>query len=363
MKDTKTFSKKLLEESRNILNNIKNTEVFNLNYIPEEIYIRKELETAGKYIAEYILTGIPNNLIVYGNKGSGKTTSILNLLNAFKEDKKLDFVYLNSVDNSTSYKLFEAIAGKTGRGYALNDTIQWATEKLKGRYIVIIDEADVLKDHKILYHLSRQTRVSIILLTQKLFWFNSLEDSIKSSLQPIHVNFKAYEVNEIRIILEMRAKEGLNEYEKGGINLMSALIYRDYNSDVRVGIRALYLLGQSNKWSSEDINKALEQAYKEVEYSVIRNLKDTEIIILSALIKENNTSRAFKIAENYMNSFMGFSIGKRQYNNIIHDLNNLGLFNIVRKREGRYYTFEVQMLMPDNKLIQNELKNRFGINE
>lgn len=363
MKNTKILSKKLLEESQNILNNIKNTEVFNLNYIPEEIYIRKELEIAGKYIAEYILTGIPNNLIIYGNKGSGKTTSILSLLNAFKDEKKLDYVYLNALDNPTSYKLFEEISGKTGRGYALNDTIQWAKEKLKGRYIVVIDETDVLKDNKILYYLSRETRVSIILLTQKLFWFNSLDDSIKSSLQPIHVNFKSYDINEIKTILNMRANEGLNKYDDGGINLMSALIYRDYNSDARVGIRALYFLGKKNNWSEDNIKDSLEQAYKEVEYSVIKNLKDTEIIILSALIKENNTNKAFKIAENYMNDLIGFSIGKRQYNNIIHDLNNLGLFNIVKKREGRYYTLEVQMLMPDSSLIQNELKSRFNINE
>ena len=64
-----------------------------------------------------------------------------------------------------------------------------------------------------------------------------------------------------------------------------------------------------------------------------------------------------------MNEILGYSVKKKQYFNIIHDLNNLGLFNIVRKREGRYYTLEVQMLMPDNKLIHNELKNRFDIKE
>lgn len=68
------------------------------------------------------------------------------------------------------------------------------------------------------------------------------------------------------------------------------------------------------------------------------------------------------MAENYMNDLVGFSIGKRQYNNIIHDLNNLGLLNIVKKR-WRYYTLEVQMLMLDSTLIQNELKNRFNVNE
>jgi len=35
----------------------------------------------------------------------------------------------------------------------------------------------------------------------------------------------------------------------------------------------------------------------------------------------------------------------------------------VRKVKGRYYTLEVQMLMPDKKLIQNESKNRFSIKE
>ena len=363
MKETKSLLEKALKNKEKILDNIKDPNVFNLSYVPEQIYIRKELETIADDLAEYVLTEIPNNLIVYGNKGSGKTTSILNLLNAFKEDNKLDYIYLNALDNPTSYKLFQAIAGKTGRGYALNDTIQWAKEKLQGRYVVVIDEADVLKDNKILYYLSRETRVNIILLTQKLFWFNSLEDSIKSSLQPIHINFKAYSVDEIQKILQMRAKEGLNKYEEGGINLMSALIYRDYNSDVRVGIRALYLLGRSNDWSDNNIKEALEQAYKEVEYSVIRNLKDTEIIILKVLMKEPNTNKAYTIAENYMTEILGYSIRKTQYFNIIHDLNNLGLFNIVRKREGRYYTLEVQMLMPDNKLIQNELKNRFDIKE
>ena len=43
-------------------------------------------------------------------------------------------------------------------------------------------------------------------------------------------------------------------------------------------------------------------------------------------------------------------------------VNNLGLINLVRKR-SRYHTIEVQMLMPDNKLIYNELKNRFDIKE
>ena len=363
MKNTKILFTTSLKSNKTILSNIKDPNVFSLDYIPSEIYIRQELETIADYLAKYVLTGISNNLIVYGNKGSGKTTSILNLLDAFREGHKLKYIHLNVIDNSTSYKLFEAIAGKKVKGYGLGDTIDWAKKKIKGRYVVVLDEADLLKDNKILYILSREIHVNLIILTQKLFWFNSLEESIKSSLQPVHVNFKAYEVNEIKTILKMRAKEGLNKFDEAGINLMSAIIYRDYNSDVRVGIKALYILGQKNEWSMETINKALEQAYKEVEYSVIKNLKDTEIIILTVLMREPNTNKAYTITENYMNKILGYSVKKKQFFNILHDLNNLGLFDLVKKREGRYYTLEVQMLMPDNKLIYNELKNRFNLTE
>lgn len=42
------------------------------------------------YIVKYFLTGISNNLIVNVNKGPCKTNPILNLLNALKEENKLD---------------------------------------------------------------------------------------------------------------------------------------------------------------------------------------------------------------------------------------------------------------------------------
>ena len=41
----------------------------------------------------------------------------------------------------------------------------------------------------------------------------------------------------------------------------------------------------------------------------------------------------------------------------------LSINNLVRKREGRYYMLKVQMVMSENKLIHNELKNSFDIKE
>jgi cell division control protein 6 len=44
----------------------------------------------------------------------------------------------------------------------------------------------------------------------------------------------------------MRAKEGLNEYGKEALGLLSALLVRDYRSDARIGIKVLEILGRSN---------------------------------------------------------------------------------------------------------------------
>ena len=43
--------------------------------------------------------------------------------------------------------------------------------------------------------------------------------------------------------MSLRAKEGLNEYDKESLGLLSALLVRDYRSDARIGIKALEILG------------------------------------------------------------------------------------------------------------------------
>jgi len=345
------------------IDNIKDYNIFNLDYIPNKIYIRKEMKQIADYIGDYIVSGIPVNMIIYGNKGSGKTLSVLSLLKAFKELGKLDYSYMKATENPTSYSIFEAIAGiKDTKGYSLTYVMQKALEKIKDKHVIVIDEANVIKDSTILYVLSRDTKAQIILLTQKMLWFKSLEDNIKSSLMPKHIYFEPYDAVELKEILKMRAEQGLKSYSEEGISLISSYVFRNYSSDTRVGIRGLFYTGKENNWTKENIESSLEEAYKEVEYSIIGKLRDIDIIILWALIKDNNTNKAYPIAQDLMNKYIGYSISRRQYNNIVHELSSLDLIDIIKKREGRYYTLEIQFLI-DKKFIFNEIEKRFGIKE
>ena len=151
--------------------------------------------------------------------------------------------------------------------------------------LAIHDAVGFLQDYDIRYHITRHTKANLILLTQKVYWYKDMNDeSVKSSLQPDHIVFHEYTANEMREILEMRAEEGLYNYSKEAIGLLSAMLVRDYRSDARIGIKALEILGRNNKWSDEDVRNALRQAYIEVEGETLRNLGDRDLLILASLI-------------------------------------------------------------------------------
>ena len=136
----------------------------------------------------------------------------------------------------------------SSRGHDIDEVKNKFDSLLSGKSIVILDEVDFLQDYDILYHITRHTKANLILLTQKVYWYKDMNDeSVKSSLQPDHIVFHEYNTDEIREILKMRAEEGLNKFDKVALGLLSALLVRDYRSDARIGIKALEILGRSNK--------------------------------------------------------------------------------------------------------------------
>ena len=93
--------------------------------------------------------------------------------------------------------------------------------------------------------------------------------------------------------VKQRAKESLNEYAKESLGRLSALLVRYYRSYARIGIKALQILGRSNKWDEDSIKAALKQAYVEMEGETLKNLGDQDLLILAALVKNQDTNRAY----------------------------------------------------------------------
>ena len=135
-------------------------------------------------------------------------------------------------------------------------------------------------------YITRRTKANLILLTQKVYWYENVNDErVKSSLHPDHIVFHEYSTEETWVILRMMAKEGLNEYDKEALGLLFVLLVKDYRSDARIGITALEILGRSNKWVDKEVKTALNQAYVEVEDEILKTLGDRDLLILAALNK------------------------------------------------------------------------------
>ncbi len=238
--------------------NMKNAQVCNIAYTPGETLIRSELEKVIDDLADYVNLDLPSH-IIHGFKGSGKTLSAPIMAKAPRDTKSVPYFYVNVRENPTSTKIYRNIARLFGKGHEIEEVKNRYDEMLSSKSLVVLDKVDFLQDYDILYHITRRTKAILILLTQKVYWYKNMNDeSVKSSLQPDHIVFHEYSTEEIMKILKTRAKEGLNEYGREALGLLYALLVRDYRSDARIGIKALEILGRSNKWSENSATTALK---------------------------------------------------------------------------------------------------------
>ena len=357
-KNPKSFMAAKLTARAAETSNMKNAQVFNIGYTPNEILIRTELERVTDDLADYVNLGLPRHIIIYGSKGSGKTLSALIMAKALRDTKAVPYFYINVRENPTSTKIYRNITRLFGKGHEVEEVKSKCDSMLSNKSIVILDEIDFLQDYDVLYHITRHTKANLILLTQKVYWYKNMNDeSVKSSLQPDHIVFHEYSTEEIREILKMRAKEGLNEYGREALGLLSALLVRDYRSDARIGIKALEILGRSNKWDEESVVTALKQAYIEVEGETLKNLGDRDLLILAALIKNQDTNKAYSEVS-ASNQLLLRGVSKSTFFQSVNYLQNLGLVTLIKKKIGRYYTMESQILLSDESIVNAELRKR-----
>jgi len=339
---------------------ITNPKIFSLDYVPERIYLRRELDEVIKSVRNYLSLGVPEHIIVYGSKGSGKTVSLKFLLRAIREGyKNVLTVYINCRNTNTEYKVYKAILGRAVSALNARDKV---IRKLKSKKaIIVLDDIEALiKPADLLFILSRETNAQMIISATNIYWYKNLQDeAVKSSLLPQQIVFKQYNPEEISKILLMRAQEGLARYDEGIINLIAALVARDYQSDVRIAIRALYHIAKNNDWNGDAVREYVELASREVDLYTINTLSDTNLIVLYSALREKTTSRAYKIAKAIIRRIYPHStLSKRTYFKAINYLQALGLLlKIQVKAKGRY-TYEIELLV-DRDIVERAFKERF----
>lgn len=334
--------------------------VFDFNYIPDKPLMRNEVKPVIDALLRYQQSGIANNVLILGSKGSGKSLLARYLMKIM--NKQLSFVYANCRQHNTSYKILAHLLDCTPRGCSLDEL--WSRFSLvhKNRTVVILDEVDLLSEkdkHKdILYLLSRSTNnYMTILLSNNPKFANSLDQSILSSLQPEIIHFSSYDALEIESILIDRAKTGLKSIPDSQIKQISAMTGKNTNSDVRVAIKTLYL------WALEPevgLTEHFEKARRDIMYDVVKDLNDKNLLILKAA-QSQMSGYVKEIYHVYKKISLQYNEDPFSYMHFYSNLSylqSLGLILLISTKVDRTYTNRIQLTF-DPAILDTICKMRF----
>jgi len=357
----------------------KNLSVFDTDYIPDEIFVRREFQPVVRFYFDCLKFVLQQALVIIGPTGSGKTLAARYygreaLQYAAKRGISLKIVYINSREIASPYVFWQEILRNfdlvTPKGLSISDLVQRFIEVSRGaRHVVIIlDEVEKLfttlghdKANNILYILSRlrsnhnlETAISMILVSNNAHLVDSLESPVRSSLNVQTLAIGSYSPDELTGILENRAGKGLKEntWNPGILRCVAAKTVQ-FNSDARFAIRLLKnaALGVESEGremiTQEAVNKAFIATKTEIERDLLARLGTSQLMVLAAISRaaQGQKDRLIKVGQVYKNIYRSFceSQGRKplvysQFLSIVSGLQNYDLVNnfVERRRTGGF---------------------------
>lgn len=333
---------------------IKDSKVFNFNYIPEEPMMREEVKPVIDAILRYKYTDIPNNVLIYGPRGTGKSVLLQYIINLCSEKYDLPMLYVNCRHFNTSFKILAETLKKNPRGSSLNELWAQFCQQHPGKTIFVLDEVDLVSDKdnqmEILYRISRSPEnYMAILMSNNPRFLEHIDESSKSSLQPELIYFKTYNALEIGEILKQRAQAGLYSVPKRMISEIAALTVKNTNSDARVAIKTLYYASVD---TSVPLVENFERARKDIFIDILKNMNNKNLLILKAIVDTpdqfaKSTYRTYKKLS-LLYKETPFSYVYFYYT--LSFFQSLGLILLISTKVNRSYTNRIQNLFDDSVL-------------
>ena len=337
-----------------------------------------EIDSLAAILVPALRDETPSNVFIYGKTGTGKTavTKFVGkelLLKGEETGKKVNFIYINCEVVDTQYRLLQNIANHfidewseripftgwpTDEVYA---KLKSMIEKQGGVTVIILDEVDKLKGDEALYNLSRinsdlkNSKVSIVGLSNDLKFTEFLDPRVKSSLGEENMIFPPYDAEELQDILYQRVEIALREgcVDEDVVPLCSALAAQEHG-DAR---RALDLLRMSAELaerskSSRITKKHVRMAQNKIEVDriieVVRTLPtQSKLILLAILLQEQynkkmetagaiTTGEVYEIYKELSKKARTDKLTQRRIADLVSELDMLGVITARVISKGRY---------------------------
>ncbi|MGZ4903722.1 MAG: ORC1-type DNA replication protein [Halobacteriota archaeon] len=370
-----------LLESRPIF---EDKEVLRPSYTPNYLPHRREQLNSIAVILVVALRGeTPSNILIYGKTGTGKTASVKFVGRELTEagtsrGVPCNVVYINCEVVDTQYRVLAYLARQFNKDVPMTG---WPTDQVyaefvealdsqKGSVIIILDELDKLvrkSGDDVLYNLSRinlelkNTRVSLIGISNDLKFTEYLDPRVKSSLAEEEIIFPPYDANQLRDILEERARLAFKEHALNTevIPLCAALAAQEHG-DARRALDLLRVSGElAERVNAEGVKEEhVRTAQMRIELNrvaeVIRTLPTQAKLVLYSIItlhqngeRSATTGEVNRVYETLCRQIDLDVLTKRRITDLIMELDLLGIINTKVVSKGRYgRTKEISLSVP-----------------
>ncbi|MFW6173780.1 MAG: Cdc6/Cdc18 family protein, partial [Elusimicrobiota bacterium] len=304
----------------------KDKNAFNLNYIPEHILVRKEFDKVINFFDDCLHYQLPQDLIIVGPAGVGKTLATEFYSKAAKSYAKrgIDFhyFYINCREIKNPYTFYQFLLSQLGfqikRGFGIDELTRKFIEKTKGyRHLVLaIDEIDKLfafsadRANDILYVITRiknSSTISTVMISNNTKLMEMFDPSVNSSLNPILLSLSPYTPEELYEILEYRAEKGLKIYDSSLLKYISAYTAKE-SGDARLAIKLLFNAAKlaedegKDKVTEKEVKRCIEETRREIELGAVERLSRNQLMVLKSLTGINK--KLIPVTESY-NTYKG----------------------------------------------------------
>ena len=361
----------------------KNRDVLRHTYTPDDLPHRDEqIRTLASVLAPALRGETPSNVLIYGKTGTGKTATVKFVGRQLEEmSRKLNVRcmvhYINCELIDTQYRVLASLANALGRTVPMTgwptdqvyEEVKKAIDMRKQTVIIVLDEIDKLvkKGDEALYNLSRinseleRGRVSIIGISNDLKFKNYLDPRVISSLSEEEIIFPPYNAEQLKDILEQRAKlafyDGVLEEEV--IPYCAALAAQEHG-DARKALDLLRVSGEiaekenADKVTKEHVKKAVKKIESDHIAEAVRTLPtQSKILLFGMVLLTESGYRKFTTGEVYA-VYKGLcrrvgvdALTQRRISDLISELDMLGIINSIVISKGRYgRTREIRLDVP-----------------
>ncbi len=355
----------------------RNKSILQSDYAPNNIIHRDQpIKQLANILMPSLRLDKPSNVFVYGKTGTGKTC-VVNYVTeqmvgvANKKNIPLKILYLNCKLKrvaDTEYRLIAQLTRQLGKevpptGLPTDEIYKIffkTIDSKKHLYIIVLDEIDQLikkAGDEILYNLTRintaleNSQVSIVGVSNDLFFTQNIDPRVKSSLSEEEIVFRPYNALQLQDILRQRVLDAFKEgtVSTGVVEKCAAYAAREHG-DARRAIELMRVAGEiaerENKENVdlEHIDKAEEKIERDRTIDTISvQPKQYQailygVVLLSAQQRKEgiSTGEVYTIYQNLCTKCGLRPLTQRRVTDIIGEFDMQGIINAKTVSKGRY---------------------------